>query len=95
MQRDYHLIDVRTAAEYQEECLPQSINLPLDDIRKIACVVPDTDATIYIFCETGKHSGCACTVLQYLGYERVSNLGSLTQARAFLDSLKSVCHNAR
>jgi phage shock protein E len=74
-----YLIDVRTPFEYRAGHLPGSLNLPLDEIRNILCLVPDMNAEIHLYCETGRHSGCAKTVLNYLGYERVHNLGGMDE----------------
>ena len=80
----YFLMDVRAANEYQAGHIPGSINLPLDEIQRVGTLVPDKNARIYLFCETGKHSGCARTVLLYLGYGQVWNLGTEAEAARFI-----------
>jgi phage shock protein E len=90
-----YLIDVRSSADYRTGYLPGSVNLPLDEVEGIAGIAPDYGAEILLYCETGKHSRCVRTVLMYMGYDDVKNLGSMEDAAAFLDTVKPVCHNPR
>jgi rhodanese-related sulfurtransferase len=82
-----YLIDVRPRADYRDGHIPGSINVPLDEIRTVKRLVPDKKADIYLYCETGRHSGCAKTVLKYLGYKQVTNLGGLEEAEAGLQDM--------
>lgn len=71
------LIDVRTAAEYRCGHISGSLNIPLDEIREIQDIVDDRHANIFLYCQTGKQSGCARSVLMYLGYTQVVNIGGV------------------
>ena len=92
---NYFLLDVRSHADYRAGHLPGSVNLPFGEIKNISCMVPFLDAIVYLYCETGKHSRCARSVLLYMGYKNIKNLGTMAEAAAFLDTLSPVCHNPR
>ncbi|MCX7772446.1 MAG: rhodanese-like domain-containing protein [Clostridia bacterium] len=72
------LIDVRTPDEYKVVHIPKSILIPESEIKeKIADVIPDKQATIIVYCQTGKRSAQAAKTLASLGYKRVFNLGGI------------------
>ena len=72
------LLDVRTAEEYAEIHIPNSISLPLDRLKqKIDAVAPDKDAEIVVYCLSGARSATACGQLAAMGYTNVSNLGGI------------------
>jgi len=74
----HQLIDVRTTAEYANYHLPNSKNIPLDnmDVRtsEIALEKP-----VYLLCQSGKRSALACEQLQqkFPNAEFISVLGGL------------------
>jgi len=74
------VIDVRTPAEFAEEHIANSINIPLDALAESAGALPkDHDAQIVTVCSVGKKSLVGMLVLKSLGYHRVTNLmGGLT-----------------
>lgn len=79
------LIDVRSPQEYAERHLPGAILLPADRIgNEIQQLVPDKSTPIQLYCRTGNRAGEAQRQLQQLGYQQVSNLGSLEQAATVL-----------
>lgn len=66
------LLDVRTPQEYSRGSIQDSINVPLDTVPdKIASVVPDKNATIYVFCLSGSRSVMAVDSMVKLGYTKV------------------------
>ncbi len=73
-----YLLDVRREREFEDYHIDGSVNLPFDEIRDVKYCVPDKDARIYLFCGTGQHSRSAATVLQYLGYKNVCDLGAMS-----------------
>ena len=76
------IIDVRTAAEYQQAYIRQAINVPFDQINgRIAALAPDQEARIVLYCRSGRRSGIAEQTLRQLGYRQVENHGSLDDMR--------------
>ena len=71
------LLDVRTKEEYAEKKIEGSINLPLQEIDKIASVVPDKSTPIFLHCRSGKRSGKAQKILASMGYTNVMNIGGI------------------
>jgi len=52
--------------------------LPLDDIPQQAeSVLPDKDATIIIYCRSGRRSAIAAEELLNMGYKNVYDLGGI------------------
>ena len=75
------LIDVRTDSEWQEGHLEGAILIPYDKIGEgIAKVAPDRKTAINLYCRSGRRSGIALETLKKLGYEDVSNVGSVRDA---------------
>jgi len=79
------VIDVRTENEFSTEHLPNSINIPLDQISdRISSAAPDKNAPLLLHCLSGSRSAVARSVLKQMGYTRAYNLGSITRARRIL-----------
>lgn len=77
---DTLLIDVRTSDEYAEGSIPGAINIEASALAgSIAEVVPDKDATVVLYCRTGRRSSEAQDELQALGYRNVINGGGYEQ----------------
>jgi phage shock protein E len=79
---DIHWIDVRTAEEYGAGHVAGAVNIPYEEIvDHIGQVTRDKDATIYLYCRTGRRSGIALKALQEAGYHNAVNVGGLDDAR--------------
>jgi phage shock protein E len=77
-------IDVRTAEEYQQGHVDVAVNILHTEIAtKINNVTSDKDATIYLYCRSGRRASIAEKALEDLGYTQVKNLGGLDDARKF------------
>jgi len=75
------LIDVRTEPEWNEGHLEGSILVPYEKIgEEIVTLAPDTKTKINLYCRSGRRSGIALETLKKLGYEDVTNYGSLKDA---------------
>lgn len=75
------LIDVRTEQEWKDGHLEGAILIPYDKIGAgIEKVAPDKNTTINLYCRTGRRSGIALETLKKLGYENVTNHGSVKDA---------------
>mgnify|MGYP001810266221 CR=1 FL=1 len=72
------LVDVRTEEEHLETRIPGSLLLPVDDIGKMAqTLLPDKNATLFVYCRSGRRSAIAADTLSALGYTSVFDLGGI------------------
>ncbi|MFT8889224.1 MAG: rhodanese-like domain-containing protein [Ethanoligenens sp.] len=72
------LLDVRTREEYKGGHIPNSISLPLDQLKaRSAHIIPDKGAEIIVYCLSGGRAAQACGVLAAMGYTNVYNLGGI------------------
>lgn len=79
------VIDVRTEPEWKEGHLDGAIRIPYEKIgEEIAGVAPDKKTKIILYCRTGRRSGIALDTLKKLGYEDVTNNGSVKDAAEML-----------
>ena len=69
-------IDVRSAEEFNDGHLQDSINIPHDQIvERIKAVSLDKDAPINLYCRSGRRAEVALTELKKAGYTNVTNHG--------------------
>lgn len=81
------MIDVRTEAEYREQHLPGTINIPLDRLREeMGKRAPDKEKPLLLHCRSGARSGRGASVLKKMGYRNVLNLGSYGSAEKILEA---------
>lgn len=79
------VLDVRSASEYASGHLPQAINVPLDELVRVApSRFPDPNTVVLLHCLSGGRSAIGVRRLRGLGYRQAFNLGSFTRARALL-----------
>ena len=71
------LLDVRTPQEYQEGHIPESKNVPLQQLDNIASVAKNKDIPLFVYCYSGSRSRQATGILQRMGYSKVNNIGSI------------------
>ena len=75
-------VDVRTAEEFGAGHVAGAVNIPYDEITdRIGEVASDKDATIYLYCRSGRRSGIALEALREAGYNNAVNVGGLEEAR--------------
>lgn len=72
------LLDVREKAEYANQHIPNSINLPLSNILAVGQILPDKNTTIFVYCLSGGRSQSAASQLVKMGYQNVYNLGGIS-----------------
>lgn len=71
--QEYVILDVRTASEYNQLHVKDSINLPVDNIKEINI---EKDKIIFVYCKSGNRSSLAYNTLVDLGYT-VYDLGGI------------------
>ena len=69
--------DVRTPQEYQEGHIPESKNVPLQQLDNIASVAKNKDIPLFVYCYSGSRSRQATGILQRMGYSKVNNIGGI------------------
>ena len=72
------LLDVRTPDEYRQGHIPGSKNVPLQSIEKVASMIENKAAPIFVHCLSGARSRQATAVLQLMGYTNVKNIGGIS-----------------
>ena len=72
------LLDVRAPQEYREGHIPGSKNVPLQQLDKIGSVAENKDIPLFVYCYSGGRSRQAASMLQYMGYTNVQNIGGIT-----------------
>lgn len=72
------ILDVRTQEEYESGYIEGAILLPDSEIKEQAEVVlQDKDATILIYCRSGRRSESAARELLAMGYNQVYDFGGI------------------
>ena len=71
------LLDVRSPEEYADGHIPESINLPLEQIMTAGQVLHNKDADIFSYCLRGTRSARAVKALRQMGYEKAVNIGGI------------------
>ena len=82
MQKDKSalILDVRTLEEYEKKHIPNSVLLPLDEIKKKNfSSLKDKDQKILIYCWTGRRAENAAAILVENGYTNVYEFGGLVE----------------
>ena len=75
-------IDVRTAEEHAQDSIPGDIHIPHEQIAsRIDAVTKDKQADIHLYCRSGRRAGIAADTLKSLGYQQVTNEGTIDDAR--------------
>lgn len=74
------IVDARTEEEYLTGHIEGALNIPLDEIERLAPVeLPDISSGIAVCCKTGKRSELAALALHKLGYKNIYDMGALTE----------------
>ena len=72
------IVDVRTESEYREGHIENAILVPNETIGDEApAALPDKDATLLIYCRSGRRSREASEKLLALGYRNVFDFGGI------------------
>lgn len=75
---DAIILDVRTPEEFSKKHIPNAVLVPIEDVRggKLS-KLPDKNATILIYCWTGRRAEDAAELLIKRGYTNVYEFGGL------------------
>lgn len=69
------ILDVRTFSEYKSGKIPNSINIPVDELDwELERLEPYTNKEILIYCKAGIRSSVACNYLENEGFKKLYNL---------------------
>ena len=72
------ILDVREQNEYDAGHIPEAILIPYTEIEsKANDMLPDKDATILVYCRSGRRSKIASESLAKLGYTNVKEFGGI------------------
>ena len=78
---EVYWIDVRTAEEFSAGHVAGAVNIPYEEIaNRIGEVTSDKDASVYLYCRSGRRSGIAMNALREAGYRNTVNIGGLEEA---------------
>ena len=77
-QSEVTVVDVRTLQEYQEGHVPGAINIPNEEILDTEPeLLNDKDATLLVYCRSGRRSKDASDKLVKMGYKNVYDFGGI------------------
>ncbi|MGB4589615.1 MAG: rhodanese-like domain-containing protein [Clostridiaceae bacterium] len=72
------LVDVRTKEEYDEAHIENAVLLTLDTINAMApSLIPDKNATYFVYCRSGSRSAIAASELVIMGYMNIYDMGGI------------------
>ena len=81
------LLDVRTPQEYREGHIPGSINIPLQQLDKAIGAYENKAVPLFVYCHSGARSRQAASLLQYMGYSNVTNIGGIAAYSGKVESV--------
>ena len=77
-EKDYLILDVRTAAEYAGGHLPNAVNVPNESIGTTPPKeLPDKAQKIFVYCRSGARSQQAAQKLAHMGYTNIVEMGGI------------------
>lgn len=74
----YQIIDVRTKEEFSESHIPNSQNIPVENLIDEQIPNLKKDMPLLVYCETGARSLVACQILDQHNYKTHNLVGGLT-----------------
>ena len=77
-EKDYLILDVRTAAEYAGGHLPNAVNVSNESIGTTPPKeLPDKGQMIFVYCRSGARSQQAAQKLAAMGYTNIIEMGGI------------------
>ncbi|MBP7832398.1 MAG: rhodanese-like domain-containing protein [Candidatus Levybacteria bacterium] len=75
--KDMTILDVRTQGEYSRGKIPNSLNIPLNELADtVSAIIPDKSRTVYVYCMSGSRSAAAVDELLKMGYANAMDIKS-------------------
>ena len=72
------ILDVRNPREFDSGHIPGAVLLPLARLEaEVKNFIPDLDQVIYVYCQTGRRSRNAQSILKKMGFTAVYDLGGI------------------
>ncbi|MGX8680232.1 MAG: rhodanese-like domain-containing protein [bacterium] len=71
------LLDVRTLEEYADGHVPDSMNIPVEEIERIQSIIPDRTTILFVYCHSGMRAEEAEVRLKEMGYTQIENIGGI------------------
>ena len=76
-EKNYIILDVRSADEYQEGHMQGAVNIPYDSlVGKAPSLLRDMEQTIYVYGATEEASCAGAQKLSDMGYKGIAEIGS-------------------
>ena len=79
------ILDVRTISEYMDGHIPNSINIPVENIESVASKYKDKSTPFFVYCLSGARSASAARVMNQMGYENVTDMGGIMRYRGEIE----------
>ena len=77
-EKDYIILDVRTAEEYAQGHIPGAVNIPVETIGDEEIdALPDKEKLILVYCRSGNRSKVASARLAENGYTNIVEFGGI------------------
>lgn len=77
-EKDYIILDVRTEQEFEEQHIPNAINVPNETIgTKEISELPDKEQLLMVYCRSGNRSKQASEKLVEIGYSNIVEFGGI------------------
>lgn len=77
-EKDYIILDVRTEQEFEEQHIPNAINVPNGTIgTKEISELPDKEQLLMVYCRSGNRSKQASEKLVEIGYSNIVEFGGM------------------
>lgn len=73
VEEEYFLLDVRTRAEYESGCIPNAVNIPVDELRDRLKEIP-AEKKVILYCQIGLRGYLAQRILVQHDFTNVLNL---------------------
>lgn len=83
---EYELVDVRTPAEFASESIPNSINIPLNELTSRLSEI-SKEKTVIVFCASGGRSSSAKAILEKENFKNIVNGGGIGSVKNSLNSM--------
>ena len=80
------ILDVRNPDEYKTGHIPKSRNIPVQNLNsKLSSLQPHKDEAVIVYCASGGRSSKAATILSNGGFNKVYNLGGISNYKGKLE----------